>query len=164
MRTNIYDTTDDPYTPPTLAGWYDPDKCESWDSGTRWDGNNHVPTVTGSYTEWERLYRTPGGRWVLNHWSRWDGVAETHRFLADNEARDWLLRAETDETEQAIERYFGPIPDESPAIGRPSIGDARDIKLLIPVELLARIDAAADSAGMSRAEWLRTAAEQALSR
>ena len=41
---------------------------------------------------------------------------------------------------------------------------SRDVKLLIPVELLARIDAAADSAGMSRAEWLRTAAEQALSR
>ena len=145
-------------------GWFDPNKCEQWEPGRTFDGENRVLNTVSDYAiAYDTLYRTPGGRWIREVISRRAGVADSYDYLTDDQARDWLIRAEGDGTEEAIERFFGELPDESPAIGRPSIGDARDIKLLIPVELLGRIDDAADSAGVSRAEWLRTAAEQALS-
>ncbi len=109
------------------------------------------------------LDRTPGGRWVLHRWSRWQGRPETHRFLTDDEAREWLLRSEINDG--AVERYFGDQGDEAgPApTGRPSMGDAPPITVKVPAELLARIDAAAGRAGIARAEWMRRACEAALS-
>ena len=44
--------------------------------------------------------------------------------------------------------------------GRPPVGAAISVKY--PAELLARVDAAAEGEGITRAEWLRRAAEQAL--
>ena len=61
-----------------------------------------------------------------------------------------------------VERYFGAQPEEA-AIGRPSMGDAPVVTVKIPADLLARIDAAADAADVSRAEWIRRACEAALS-
>lgn len=44
--------------------------------------------------------------------------------------------------------------------GRPEVGPPITIK--VPPALLARVDAAAEAAGVTRAEWLRRAAEAAL--
>ena len=159
-RINIYDDEQDERQ---LAGWFDPDKCEEFESAERWDGSGRISVTTGARYDFDRLYRTPGGRWVLHRWSRWQGRPETHRFLTDDEARDWLLRSEINDG--AVERYFGERADESgPApTGRPSMGDAPPITVKVPAELLARIDAAAGRARIARAEWIRRACEAALS-
>ena len=107
--------------------------------------------------------RTPGGRWVRNSdRSRYHNGADVYQFLTDDEARDWLLRSE--DNDEAIERFFGDQGDEAgPApIGRPSMGDAPVVTVKIPADLLARIDAAADDAGVARAEWIRRACAAAL--
>jgi hypothetical protein len=138
----------------TLEGHFDPSKCESFDEETRWDGNNNVSVNTGSQWEHEKLYHTPGGRWVLKHWSQWQGVETTYRFLDDDQAQQWLLIAEHDD---AVEKYFGEIPDER-GPGRPAIVDGSTFSVKFPGDLLRRVDAAAETADVSRAEWLRRAA------
>ena len=49
----------------------------------------------------------------------------------------------------------------TPKGGRPAVGPA--ISVAYPADLLARIDAAASALGITRAAWLRSVAEQALS-
>lgn len=155
-RTNIYDTTADGRT---LVGWYDPDQCETWEPSTRWDGNNRVPLVTGSYTEWERLYRTPGGRWVLHHWSRWQGRPDEHRFVTDEEARDWLLRNETEEEE--IERVTGERVEAERGPGQPRIGTP--IKVTLPDGDIAALDGwVAEGRASSRSDAVRQAVTRGL--
>lgn len=152
-RINIFSTDEEGDR--TLVGWFDPAACDHFDEATRWDGQNNVSVNAGGQYDHERLYRTPGGKWVLNHWSQWQGVQETYRFLAGDEARTWLLIAEED---AAVEKYFGEIEDER-GPGRPAIVDGATFSLKFPAVLLGHVDEAAKVAGVSRAEWLRRAAE-----
>ena len=163
-RTNVYEISE--FGERTLAGWFDPMKCESFTEGHRWDGNNNIGVISGAPISFvdETLYRTPGGRWVRNSdRTRYPNGADVYQFLSDDEARDGLLRSE--DNDEAIERYFGEQGDEAgPApTGRPSMGDAPPITVKVPAELLARIDTAAGRAGIARAEWIRRACESALS-
>lgn len=142
-----------------IPSWYDPAKCERFDEGSYWDGQNLFGTCSRSQWVDQTLYRTQSGRWVLNTDStRYHDGPDLHRYLSDEEARDWLIRSEVNE--EALERLFGPEPDEPPAVGRPEIGPAISIK--VPVDMLARIDAEAAALGIARAEWIRRACAAAL--
>lgn len=155
-RINVYSV--DEYDGKTLEGWFDPDRSERFDQDTRWDGNNHVGVITGSQFIDEYLYRTPGGRWVLNHDAhRYCNGPDTYRFLADTEARDWLLRSERND--EAVEKYFGEVAEES-GPGRPEIG--KPINVRLGDELLARVDAEAARRDTSRADTIRDLIAQAL--
>jgi hypothetical protein len=50
----------------TLAGHFLPDKAELFTDGKRWNGSNMVGECSGSQWVDEYLYRTAGGKWVLN--------------------------------------------------------------------------------------------------
>ena len=53
------------------------------------------------------------------------------------------------------------LTDESgPAMGRPAIGE--QISVAMPAELLARIDASAEQASLSRSAWIRWACKDKL--
>lgn len=133
--------------------WADLSKAEAYADGTRWNGNNNVGRNSGS--EWidETLYRTAGGRWLLNRdATRYHNGDDAYRYLTDDEARDWLIR--TEEHEDAIERHFG-TPEEERGPGRPAIG--AQVKIAIDPEMLAAVDVAAGSAGVTRSEWVRRA-------
>lgn len=155
------DNDDFDYEGPYVAGWYDEAKAECYTEATDWNGNNHISRATGSQTEHERLDRTAGGRWVLHSWSQWQGTLPTVRFVADEAARQWLVLNDHDE---AVAEYFGMDDEAGPTPidlgGRPSIGG--EAKVSYGTERLARIDDAAAAAGLTRAEWLRRAAEAAL--
>lgn len=153
-RINI--TEADEYTSePTLVGWFDPDKATEIAEDTDWDGSNHISVATGSQSEHECLYRTAGGRWVLHGWSQWQGTLPSYRFVADEQAREWLLRNGRDE---AVEEHFGAVePERGP--GRPEIGGAVHVRL---GDLLPAVDAAAADAGVSRAEWVRSVVHNAV--
>ena len=148
-RQNVYTYPDaeDYYAEVTLAGWFDVDKAESYPEGTRWDGQNTISLVAGGRWDHETLYRTSGGRWVLRHWSQWEGRGETWAFINDDAARNWLIRCEYDDS--AIAAATG---EDMPAeIGRPVIGP--QLKVRLPEALIARIDAVAEVAsllGLSR--------------
>lgn len=74
--------------------WFAIDRAEKVDEGTRWNGNNHISLATGSQWEHEALYRTAGGKWVLNSWSQWQGSSETWEEIEDEAAAAWLVRNE----------------------------------------------------------------------
>jgi len=151
-----------------VVGWFDIDAATRYPEGTRWDGHNNVSLAggsrwghldTGSRWEHELLFRTAGGRWVVNHWSRWQGVPEWYRFVTDEEAREWLIRCEYPAAE--VEAATGVPVESERGPGRPEIGPAFSVRF--PADLLARVDAAAEAARVSRAGWLREVAERAVS-
>jgi len=74
--------------------WFETETAESWDEHTWWDGNNHISAATGSQWNHERLYRTAAGAWVLNRWSQYQGVEDTHEVLEADVAVDWLINNE----------------------------------------------------------------------
>lgn len=132
------------------VGWFDPDTSTCFEQDRYWDGNNMVGVITRSQWVDECLYRTKGGRWVLNHdGHRYNNGGNDYRFLTGEEARDWLVRSV--ENDAAIEKYFGELEDER-GPGRPEIGDPVNVRL---GELLAKVDEAATSRGKSRAEMIR---------
>jgi hypothetical protein len=147
-RVNVYDEDG-------KLGWFDPDKAERFNEATRWDGQNNVSAVAPRYHH-EALYRTKGGRWVLNHWSQWQGSEETYRFVTDEQAKTWLLKCEHDD---AVKRYFGEIEEER-GPGRPAVGPMVNVRL--GEDLTARVDAARLE-GESRAAAIRRLLEDALS-
>lgn len=154
----VYDAADDE----PAYGWFDPEQCERFDEGSRWDGNNHVGVISRKDVRFvdEALYRTPGGRWVRNSdRTSYHSGPDVYEFLTDDEARDWLLRSEIND--EVVERLWGTIAPES-GPGRPSMGEAPQVNLKIPADLLARMDAVAEAAGIPRAEWVRRACAAAL--
>ena len=150
-RVNVYD-------PETreLVGWFDIDAAEKFSEDTYFDGSNQISKATGSQWNHETLYRTKGGRWVLNCWSQWQGSRETWEFISEAEAREWLIAQSEDE---AVKRYFGELEEER-GPGRPEIGPAIQVRL--PENLLTKVDARADAEGVSRAEMIRELLAKAL--
>lgn len=158
-RINITETDD--YGQTSLIGWFDPTKSECFEQDTEWDGNNMVGVITGSQWIDQYLYRTRAGRWVLNtDATRYHNGSDTYRYITDTEAREWLIRSQMND--DAFGRYFGELPDEPPAAkpGRPAIGG--QVKVSMTDGMVARIDQAADTLGISRSEWIRRACLAAL--
>jgi len=152
-RINIYSV--DEYDGPVLEGWFDPDKALLIEGRREWDGNNHVCVHLRSDARGQNLYRTAGGRWVLETWSRWQNEEARHEFVSDEQARQWLLINGSDDV---VEEYFGEIEEER-GPGRPEIGPVTTIRL--GEELTARVDAARRD-GESRAAAIRRLLEAAL--
>lgn len=154
-RINIYNT--DEYGERTLEGWFDPRKATRYDSDREWDGNNMVSVVTRSQWVDEFLYRTPGGRWVLNHdATRYCNGPDTYSFITPAEAREWLIRSEGND--EAVAQWFGEIEEER-GPGRPEVG--KPINVRLGDELLAWVDAEAGRIGKTRSDTLRDLVAQA---
>lgn len=146
--------------PAELLGWFDPAKAECFEQDKNWDGSNMVGVMSGSQWVDEYLYRTKGGRWVRNHdATRYCNGPDTYEFLTDEQARDWLLRSGNHD--DAVGRFFGEVEEEK-GPGRPGIGGAVHVRL--GDGNLSRVDAWAGAEGISRAEWVRRAVEDAVMR
>ncbi|MEU5323026.1 hypothetical protein AB0G67_40680 [Streptomyces sp. NPDC021056] len=137
-RINVYSYAETEYDETTLQGWFNDDSSTLYKEATRWDGNNHVSVNPVGRHGHQALYRTKGGRWVLNTWSQWQGSEDRYEFIDDSVAKDWLLRNDEDD---AVEQHFGELEEESgPNLGgRPSIGPKVEVR--IPKDILARVDA-----------------------
>lgn len=85
--------------------WFDTSKAKKFTEETEWDGRNHVSLATGSQFDHETLYRTAGGRWILNHWSQWQGSRPSWREIDDEEAARWLVRNTYSSHEACAEEY-----------------------------------------------------------
>lgn len=162
-RVNIYDQDD--MGTVTLIGWFNDATCtETVDESTYWDGENHRGVVSGLQVGYEALLRTAKGRWVRHYDARNEfNGPEIYEFLTDEQARTWLMKSNDAASEKVLTQYFGEPEEESGPSkgGRPRVGEP--ISVAYPEDLLERIDAAAQKAGIKRAAWLRQAAEAALS-
>ncbi len=160
-RINVYSSpSDDGFDqePPALLGWFNPDKAvERVQEDTEWDGHNHVGTLSGLQCGYEELFRTASGRWVRHYNARNEhNGPEFYEFLTDEQAKDWLLRNNSD---TIVERYFGEI-DEEHGPGRPSVtGSPVSIKL---GDVEAAVDTWRGARGLSRAEAVRQLVAKAL--
>lgn len=76
------------------GGHFNPDTSVKFSESTFWDGWNLISHATGSQWEHEALYYTRKGKWVLNHWSQWQGSRESYQEIPLGEAVAWLVRNE----------------------------------------------------------------------
>jgi hypothetical protein len=163
-RINVYDRSE--VGTGGLIGWFNRDACtDVVQEDTQWNeqSGNRIGVISGLQVGYEELLRTAQGRWVRHYdSSREYAGPEFYEFLTDTEARTWLIRNNDADSEKVLAKYFGEPEEEAgpSAGGRPAVGPP--ISVAFPVDLLARIDAAASAAGIKRAAWLRQAAETAL--
>ena len=116
------------------AGWFNADKAERVPGLREWDGNNMACVHLQDPHRGQNLYRTAGGRYVLETWSQWQGEDTRHEFIAPERAREWLI---VNGDDALAARWFGQLEEES-GPGRPKIGDP--FKLALPDDLRSRLE------------------------
>lgn len=140
-RTNIFADHDDR----RIIGWFDWDVIQG-----RWSDRDYNGNGSGGAGRGEEVILTAGGKWVMNHWTNWQGESSTRVYITADDARDWLLRNDED---SAVEEHFGEIPgEEDRRPGRPEIGEPVGVRL---GDLLGAVDAYASAKGVKRAEAIR---------
>jgi hypothetical protein len=134
------------------VGWFDPDTADYYPEATRWDGSNNVSIATGSQWHHQGLYRTRGGRWVLESWSQWANSGPVmYRFLDAPDAADWLrFHGHT----EAVTLYFGADTQES---GPPVTAASGIRNVRVPDELWDAALAATSDRGTTVSAVLRDA-------
>ncbi|MEV7930497.1 CopG family transcriptional regulator [Kitasatospora sp. NPDC088779] len=151
-RVDVHDYYDPTVDEPAVVSRFDPGAAEKFPENTRWDKrlNRQVGVNAGGVDGYHQaLYRTAGGKWVLQRWREGAENQARYQFLDDSAARTWLRH---NEEEDAVRQFFG----ERDKGGRPKIGEKKrptDVKL--PESLLDAVDEQAAEAGVTRAEMLR---------
>lgn len=149
-RINVFEYPTEDH--PQLVGWFDPDSATRYHEDTSWDGSNHISVNVGRHNH-QSLYRTKGGRWVLNDWSDWVSSEETFRFVSDEVAKEWLLRNKED---AAAEEWFGQLEEEA---GPPNLGgrppEGKKVETRLADDVLAALDERAATESVPRAEMIR---------
>lgn len=153
-RITITEPDEDEYGHQTqrIVGWFDLDRAERFEERREATDGTHLAGVhCRDHNGGQELYRTAGGRWVLNEWSAWQNVPDRWRYITDEEAAEWLIvNGESDET---MARLFGAAPEHERGPGRPEIGPA--ILVRMPREMIARLEEEAERAYLPRAEVIR---------
>jgi len=143
-RINVYNYGDDDGED-CLAGWFNAN------TATRWTDADHNGNGSGGVGRGQAVYRTAGGKWVLENWTAWQNEAHTHYFITPAAAQTWLLRNHED---AAVAQYFGLLAEEEDRRpGRPEIGGIVQVRL--GDELFNRLDHLARERDSSRAETIR---------
>jgi len=83
--------------------WFDKGEAEEFQEKTSWDGRNYISKATGSQWDHQILYRTKGGKWILN--SQWQGTRESWEEISNEEAARWLSVNEY-ESHKACEKEY----------------------------------------------------------
>ena len=85
----------------TNGKWFDLETAELYSENQEHNGSNWISLVTGSQFKHESLYRTSGGKWILNCWSNFQGTTETYELISREQASKWF-------TKQMTEKYNMP--------------------------------------------------------
>lgn len=91
--------------------WFETSTASYWEESTKWNGSNRISCATGSQWDHERLYQTAGGRWVLHHWSQWQGRMDRWEEITPADAARWLSinDHDADETDAAVEKAYAAL-------------------------------------------------------
>ena len=88
--------------------WFSISNSECIKEDTFWNGNNWISHATGSQWEHEALFVTKGNRFILNHWSQFQGSVETYEEISKEDAAIWLSR-NNKEPHQLCEKEFNEL-------------------------------------------------------
>lgn len=72
--------------------WFSTETAEKFKETSYHDGRNFISNATGSQWEHEILFRTKGGRFILNHYSNWQGTSETYEEISAEDAAIWFSK------------------------------------------------------------------------
>lgn len=144
-RVNVY--TVGPDGTRTFAGWFDRDAATVFHEAP--GQVRHRPTER-EHRRREELWLTTGGAWVIHRWGQLRGDAGRWAFLPAQDARVWLDENGHPGVPTGSGGESRGVP---PVMGRPRVGQR--VAIAVPDDLIARVNAAADEAGVTRAEWLR---------
>lgn len=79
--------------------WFDSEKAEIYKENSYHDGRNFISKATGSQWEHEAIFVTKGGKFILNHWSNWQGSVETYEEINKTEAAEWFAKQDFQDDE-----------------------------------------------------------------
>jgi hypothetical protein len=85
--------------------WFDIDAATVFKEDTWFNGHNNISSATGSQWEHESLWRTASGKWILNHWSQYQGSAESWTEISNEEAARWLVKNNENPHEACAAEY-----------------------------------------------------------
>lgn len=88
--------------------WFSVESAEKFEEATFHDGRNHISKATGSQTEHECLYRTAGGKFILNSWSDFQGSHESYEQIGEKASAVWFSINEYD-PHQDVEEEFNEL-------------------------------------------------------
>lgn len=72
--------------------WFDADKATKFEEERWHNGSNWISKATGTQWHHENMYRTASGKWILNTWSNYQGVAETFTQIDPEEVAKWFAK------------------------------------------------------------------------
>lgn len=91
--------------------WFSQKKAELFNEATYHDGRNSISKATGSQFKHEALYRTKGGRFILNQYADIQGSRESYEEISNVEAAIWFSVNESD-PHTACEKEFNELEIE----------------------------------------------------
>jgi hypothetical protein len=68
--------------------WFDEGRTTLWEKATRRDDS----LATGLQWDYEKLYRTAKGAWVI-YWLEYHGYVERYRLIDPKRAAEWLIHS-----------------------------------------------------------------------
>ncbi|MDR3286945.1 MAG: hypothetical protein LBT27_05840 [Prevotellaceae bacterium] len=81
------------------GSWFDEEKANVFKEDTYHDGQNWISKATGSQWEHEVIYVTKECRFILNHYSNFQGSRETYELISKREAAEWFAKQSFDDDE-----------------------------------------------------------------
>lgn len=88
--------------------WFSTETAEKFDEETYHNGQNWISKATGSQWEHEAIYRTKGGRFILSHYSNFQGSVETYEEIDNETAAVWFSKNGLD-PHPACEKEFNDL-------------------------------------------------------
>lgn len=81
------------------GAWFDLEKAEYFKEDSYHDGRHFISKATGEQWEHEAIYVTKSGKFILNHWSNWQGSVETYEEITKERASAWFAKQGFDDNQ-----------------------------------------------------------------
>jgi hypothetical protein len=85
--------------------WFSKETAEYFEEDTFHDGHNWISKATGTQFNHEGLYRTAGGRFILQKWSDFQGSTITYAEISNADAAKWFSTNGHDPHEQCQNEF-----------------------------------------------------------
>jgi hypothetical protein len=90
------------------SAWFNPDAAILYvKENTYWDGHNWISKATGEQWRHDALYYTKSGKFVLHHYSNYQGEGEVYNEVTASDVVTWIIKNEFDDL-----NFLDVLPDD----------------------------------------------------